>query len=383
MKYNSAILFILLLVLACTRFMSCTFISVKLSLIILYLSVTFLWLFFFKLLFISNKKKKYYPSALYVFLLSILPIFSWINCLVFHNQSFIHSLMAFIPHWVFIVYFYLVYRKVNPDSIIRIVLVFAFIRTTLTFIEQITYPIAPFALRMDGFDETGVYRELEQRNGFYRFLIADAYNIVLFSCIYTFCKYLQYFNYKFLLFFLFCTFGLYMDGSRQVMVALAVTLLLYPILVKGGNKLKYVFIIVVICGLAYRYYDVIFSELAEKTESDTDDMGGRILSYAYFLKPGSWSETIFGHGLPYKDSSWGRYMQYMHEMKVRPHDVGIIGAGYMIGWLNVLVFLFYFWGVIRKYWKNIDTSVKLYALTIIIMQELLGDIGESDSLILK
>lgn len=365
-KYYYIIAFLLLL---STKFMSyrdfrgpiATAMNLLLVLYMIFFLVVNLSFFF--------KSSKYYPSFPFVIAFSLLPVLTWFSCLVEHQQSLFNSFMAFVPHYFILSYFLMVKGKIRFENIVNLILAFAMIRTCLTLIEQITYPDVLFAFRMDMYDDYGRFNEVEVRSGFRRFLIGDAYFLVLFSGFYSFVKLSSEITVKFLAIFLLSILGIYMDGSRQVMVTFIISLLLYPIIGKNRGNIKYFLIILVLFIIIYTYSETFLGDIMSKTDEDLDTFNGRLSSYAYFGKNnGGILSKLFGHGIGNgSKTEWGRQLMSMHEIGLRPHDVGIVGALYMIGWPIVLSFVLYIVYVVRNNWRYVDVSVRLYILSMIFM----------------
>ena len=312
----------------------------------------------------------YYPSFNFIVLFSLLPILTWVSCYLAHGQEFYYSFGAFVPHYLILTYFIMTYYNVCPQSIVNIIIFFALLRTGLTFIEQFTYPNAPFSFRTERYNIYGNLIELEQRNGFYRFLIADAYAVVLFTVFYAFTKLMKHLSIKFLLFFLISCFGIYMDGSRQVIIAAIVPMILYPI-IKRGHKAKLksvIFICLLIFIVGYTYADALWGELLLKTQNQSADNFGRFFSFNYFME-NIWNlEAIFGNGIGFSDvTQWGKTLNELHDNQIRPHDVGIFGAIFMVGWVIVLSFCLYLWKIVIRNWKYISDSLRMYYISLVIM----------------
>lgn len=312
----------------------------------------------------------YYPSFNFIVLFSLLPVFTWISCYLAHGQEIYYSFGAFVPHYLLLTYFIMTYYNVRAQSIINIIIFFALLRTGITFIEQFTYPNVPFSFRTERYNIYGNLIEMEQRNGFYRFLIADAYAVVLFTVFYAFVQITKHLSIKYLLLFLISCFGIYMDGSRQVMIAAIVPMVLYPF-IKTGHTARLrsaIFIGLFLLIVGYAYADVLWDELLLKTQNQSADSFGRFFSFSYFMD-NIWNiEAIFGNGIGFSDTTqWGRTLNKLHDNQIRPHDVGILGAIFMVGWVIVLSFLIYLWCIVVKKWKYIDDTLRLYYISLLIM----------------
>jgi hypothetical protein len=185
--------------------------------------------------------RKDYPSAKYVKLFIFLPILSFLTCYFDRGQSFFESFDAYFPFLVICIYFYLHAFQIKTQDIINVIIIFALIRTGLTLIQQFTYPNYLFAFRKDRYDGYGVFHALEQRSGFYRYLIADAYFLVIFSIFYAFDKFISTSKKKYLLILLIGLLGIYMDQSRQILASTIACLFCFVFFLKNAKKsVKYV-----------------------------------------------------------------------------------------------------------------------------------------------
>lgn len=321
-----------------------------------------------------KKNSKEYISFPYVVLFFLYPLVTFIPCSIYHGQSFSQSLQALLPHWYISIYFLLIIFKFPVEKIIRCIIIFAIIRTGLTFFEQFTYPNVPFAFRMDGFnEELNKFVGVEVRSGFYRYLISDAYFLPLFSAIYSFVQFIQKRRTSFLLIFLVSCFGIYMDQTRQIMASLVLCLCLIPFIDSKKNFAKYIFIFIIIFAILASNFDVLFDELQERTIDDTTgDDNIRLLSYAYFFtNTGNLVTTLFGNGLSYPTSAYGIQDTDLHQIGLNTSDIGVVGALYLLGYVFITIFIMYYFFVVIKKWKSIDTYLRIYLISILINSPLI------------
>lgn len=332
------------------------------------ISKVYLALFFIFLLLKWRNIKSlalHFPSKNYVLLFLALPFITTFSCLSEHGQSLSSSLSVMFPHLILCVYFYLILSGVDKKDLIKIVILFALIRTSLTIIEQFTYPNVLFAFRMDKYNEYGVFIPLEMRSGFYRFLISDAYYLPMFAGFYAFSKLVENVTLKYLFVFLFCCFGLYMDQSRQIMFSFILCLTLLPLFKKNSQFLKYAFFIAIIVSVLYVYANVLFGETFLKTKDELNDDNIRVLSYTYyFTNTGSWLTTLFGNGFA-GDSMFGKEVSKLEDMGLFRVDIGIVGAIHLLGYVFIATFILYYINVVRKNWKYIDSPLQLMLISIL------------------
>ena len=197
-KKKAIICLLILLFFISTRYLSYTGFTNTYTQIPVGIAVVLLFLYALSNFSYFMNKKSIYPSSVFIYAFVFIPIFTWITCLVAHKQSIIDSIFAYIPHYLILAYFLMAKAKLGSKDIINIIILFAVIRTILIFIEQFTYPFAPFAHRMDSYDEYGHFVAVEQRSGFYRFMIGDAYFTVLFSGIYSFIRLIKHISLRYI-----------------------------------------------------------------------------------------------------------------------------------------------------------------------------------------
>lgn len=316
---------------------------------------------------IIRQKSRDYASFAFVTYFAFAPIITHISCYIEHSQSLISSIFVSISCFVFFIYFFCILKDVKEDQIVKFLIIVTLVKIGLTFIQQFTYPNILFSFTADKYDDEGIFRPIQYRSGFYRFLISDAYYLTVFLGFFSLCKYIQNKSIKYLVLFLIACFGIYMDQSRQIIFVYFIVLCLFPFITngKGNNKkmlpILFVLLLLVVLGLNY---DTLFGELVERTEDETNNESYvRFLSYEYFwTNTGGWITTLFGNGWAglsqYGDTL--RFMQDTYAM-VRP-DVGIVGALHKMGLVFILAYLLYYVTVVRKKWNYIDTEYKLILL---------------------
>lgn len=308
------------------------------------------------------------PSYKYVLALFLLPFLTHISCYIENGQSIFTSINAFSLRMILCIFFLLIYKKIPSQFLINLLVICALIRTGLTLIEQFTYPNVPFAFRMDGYDDEGVYKEVEIRSGFYRFLISDAYFLPMICGFYSFGKIFQKYSTKYILIFLFCCLGIYMDQTRQIMFSFLLCLAMTPLLNRGKKNLIIAMVLCLIGGIIYSNAEVLFGELGSQTSDDINSDNIRLLSYAYYWEnKGDIIATLFGNGVSGGEfSSYGLKLKRLQDVGLFTSDIGIVGAIYLYGLVIVSTFLLYYFYVVRKNWHYIDNYLRLMLISILI-----------------
>lgn len=329
---------------------------------LIYLATFFLWtLTLFSIKPNHRVKEKSYN---YVLLFALWPFLTAISSLVCNEQSFQASLIATLPHWALLSYFFCLKSRISTTTIIKIIIIFALIRTGLTVVQQFTYPSVLFSMRT-GIKEQGFVQD-EIRSGIHRFLISDAYYLPLFSGFYAYSKIISSkIKLKYILLFLISFVALYLDQSRQVIFSFIVALLITPLLSKSYKK-RYFSIVFLILLLFYFGYDFLLGELGEQTSNEFNEDNIRVFSYAYYWENlGNWFSAIFGNGFAGK-SEYGDTIVKMQDLGLWRVDIGIVGAIHIVGFGFVALFLAYCINVIFSSWRNIDLSIKLLFVSIFI-----------------
>lgn len=305
------------------------------------------------------------PSSRYILSFMLVPILSFIPCFIDRGQDVITSFRAYLPSGIWVLYFFLYEKKFNVQNVINIILIIAFLRIGITYIEQITYPIYYFANRTDGELENGLIREVEIRSGFRRYLISDTF-FSMFAIFYFYQKIIMNDKKRLINIVLFgiACFGLYMDQSRQFLASTFGSIALLSVFSSKsgvGGKVFFAFLIVFL----YVGYSFLFTELTTQTSEDINEDNIRVASYAFYFWD-YWESplgVLFGNGIP-GNSDYGNEI---HKIETMLHlyrtDIGIVGALSIGGICTVALFFLYYLKVIWKNWKYIDLYQQLFLIS--------------------
>ena len=307
-------------------------------------------------------------SSKYVLLFVFLPVVTIFSCWLTHGQSIVQTTRITWDHFIVIVYFFLIQKKIEPKLILKLLTICMFVKLGLTIIQQFTLPNTFFAARFEGYDEVrGVYMEQEIRSGIARFLISDAYYLYLIVAFRAFQKMRKKISVKSLVLFVLCCLGIYLDQTRQIMFSFLVTLLAISFF-KSKRKLVYLFVVGIIVLISLQFVNILFGELIEQTSNEADDDYIRLLSYTYYLTDyhGLFS-FLFGNGYGDHLSSWGKEIDYL-EVNLRLYrvDIGIVGAYHLLGAVFVFVMILYCFKVIKKNWSYIDEYLQMMLFSILV-----------------
>lgn len=305
------------------------------------------------------------PSSRYILSFMLIPILSFIPCFIDRGQDFITSFRAYLPSGIWVLYFYLYEKKFNYQNVINIILIIAFLRIGITYIEQFTYPNYYFANRTDVELENGLIREVEIRSGFRRYLISDTF-FSMFAIFYYYQKIIDKDKKRFrnIILFAIACFGLYMDQSRQFLASTFCSIAILTIFSSRssiGGKVFFIFLIIAL----YAGYSFLFSELTTQTYEDINEDNIRVASYAYYFWD-YWESplgVLFGNGIPGKSD----YGNEIHKIETTLHlyrtDIGIVGALSIGGICTVAMFFLYYLKVVWKNWKYMDLYQQLFLIS--------------------
>lgn len=302
------------------------------------------------------------PSKKYILGFIFLPMLSFISCYIEHGQSIIESMRAYIPLFVFFIYFYLHKNKLPAKYIIIILTIFAVARTSILIIEQFTYPNYLFAFRPEVYDDYGNLKQIEIRSGIYRYYISDTY-LSQFLIFYYFQKITEHFNSKEFLLFVFGLVGLYLDQSRQFMVTTIMAVIIITLLSSNFKHKKASLVFITILGIIiYFNVDILFGSLIEQTTSDMTKDNIRVMSYYTYFSDywGGFLSYIFGNGIP-GNSAYGAEISSMEtDYGLWRADIGIVGFFNQYGIVSVVFFFYFYLNFLRKKWNLIESHLKMF-----------------------
>lgn len=319
-------------------------------------------IFCLTLFLIYNYPKRECPSKFYVAGFILVPILSFIPCYLEHGQGFITSFRAYLPLFVLFLYYYFHRNHFKADTLINIITVFAVVRTIILITQQFTYPNYLFAMRPEGYNEMGVYREIEVRSGIYRYYISDSY-LSQFLIFYYFQKLTEKYTLKKLLLFVLGLVGLYLDQTRQFMATTACAIIIIAMLSsKYRHKNIAAFFILVVGITIYLNFDTLFGSLAEQTTEDFTKDNIRLLSYNFFFNEywGGPLSYIFGNGRPGQSAYGNEINNIATDLHLYRSDVGVVGFLNQYGIVSVLFFFLFYALFVRKNWKYIDMHLKMF-----------------------
>lgn len=310
-----------------------------------------------------------------ILLMTFLPLLSIYSCYSINGQSFATSLVVFRMHLGWLVYFYLLHKKVSLPSVLKTILVVGCIYMAITLIQQITYPLAPFGGRTVG---TAYAEEkalgVERRMGFYRFSVGGLSYCILAVFIVLANKVRHR---KVLLVLL--SLGVVASGNRQTMFSVFVAVVYYYLFSKNvKHKFIIMAVIFIACIFVYTFADAIFGKL---TNVGGDLESGRMPSYIFYSDKIMQSPLafLFGNGLP-GNSEYGLRIDIYENFHVTPSDIGLVGTAYYWGVLYVGTYLF-----LMLRWlvnKRLSTVYKAIVLSFLVCSPIASYLFEIEGFLL-
>ena len=315
-----------------------------------------------------RKKSSAMHSSGFLLAMILVPMLSIVPCFIENGQSPVDSLKAYLPFFLTFIYFILHYSRIRESDLVKMITILAVVRILIVVVQQVTFPSYLFSYRPEGFDASGVYREVEVRSGIYRFYVEDTY-LSMFLVFYYFERYLRKHSLPSLLLCALGFVGIYFDQSRQFMLSTVAAfgiVLLFSLKMKG--KWAVVLGVSVIAVLILRYAAALFGDLAEMTLEDIDEDNIRLVAYATYLLEiwGGPLSVIFGNGVPWKGAYADQMEYYSNTLRLYRADIGIVGALNAFGIVTVLVFLGFFIFFVGRNWKKLRPHLQMYYLAAII-----------------
>jgi hypothetical protein len=229
---------------------------------------------------------------------------------------------------------------VKESVVLRTFLVMAILIVLIQIIQQFTFPHAYFGVDNDTAALTHGREEIaEMRNGLWRFRLSGCafFTAPILFALWVWIK--KKLDMQGAIFFFLFLVSIYLTLTRQVMAACVLAIICSYFI--GGQKIqmKSVFLLLLLAFGLYYFYDLLFSELVERTADETEDDNIRVLSAYYFWNASleSISTFLLGMGRPCK----GEYEKLMNVLTESygfyPSDVGFIGKIYESGILYILL----------------------------------------------
>ena len=329
-------------------------------------------------LIIKRPRGPQYHFSYFVLLFSFLPFLSLINSLSLFNQGIRDGFIATLPSCIWLLYFVLHYLNVKEGTIMRAFLWCGLFIIGVQIIQQYTYPDAVFGVFTDEISmEKNLAGEIaRQRNGLWRF---NMNNNMYYTAPFLFAAWIwlkKRFDILLLVIIALFLVSTYLTLTRQVMVAMILTLVFSALFGTKRKKWKTILFVMVLLWGGYEYYDVLFESLEVQTEEES--LGARIFAFEYFWKDSmrSISTFLFGYGAPTGSSAFSDYVLHLgKDLKCFASDVGFVGVNWKFGILYVLSSFYFLFFLFYKMRKVVPGYIRLFVLYVSIMSIMIFPLG--------
>ena len=308
----------------------------------------------YSLLFKKGIESKILDKFILFFMLSI--IISMVMANLFWDQTFINSFKEYKYFYIYFLYFIPVLFEIEPERLLRILVIFFILTIGIFIIDYITFPDPLFA-----------WQNEERRDGITIFFYGQGFTFL--GGFYFLNKYIT--DKKLIYLLLFGVAGVclfFLTQSRMNLLALGLGLFLI-LLTSNFNKKYLIAIGLVALGIiAYTSTD-IFSGVKEASQDQTknykDDI--RVQAQNYFLNEfqGGTPTMIFGNGFPSADSKLGLESLRGNLLGYWTADVGLTGIFSYFGILGVIIWLILFYYVFKIKVSENSIYIKAYFLALL------------------
>lgn len=277
---------------------------------------------------------------------------SMISCKIFRGQSIMESIRAMPSYLGILFYFFLKWKKVSLSTI-QTALIYLVITFDVLYIAQ--YYLIDYGINFLNIDDWMLSDSTEGNR--LRVMSSGLYSLGMF---YGMVQWYITHKRKFLLLFVAGAFVMLLTGYRQFLLSslLAILFMLYKL--DKRIKLKHIGMILVVVAVGYALYQIPAVQQKIAGMIERNDTGAsldnkdyiRVVQWEFFnyeyFKNGI--EHFFGSGLPFVESSFGKYFQTLTDSGLQYVDWGIIGVSWMLG---VITFIGYIWMALMAILKKV------------------------------
>lgn len=288
-------------------------------------------------------------------------VLSMLSCYINRNQSIIESIKAMPNYFGLLFYFFLKWKKVTlpvlQNSLLKLIVVF-----NILYIAQ--FYLIDYGINFLNIDDWMLSDATEGNR--IRVMSSGLYSIGMFYGIVQW--YITHKN-KYLFFFVFGVFIMLLAGYRQFIFSLLLTLLFMLYKIDKGIKMKHIGILLclTLIGFILIHIPAIGQKIAGMAERN--DMGAsldnsdyiRVIQWNFFNDnyfQNDW-EHFFGSGLPFTESSFGKYFKTLTDSGLQYVDWGIIGVSWMLG---ITTAVGYVWLALKVIFRKVPTQYMYVSL---------------------
>ncbi|MDO5524864.1 MAG: hypothetical protein Q4F85_02110 [Prevotella sp.] len=287
--------------------------------------------------------------------LASLPLLSIISLCLFGNEALTHSVRYFLEPMVLYVYFLLLRRNTNSNTIISLFLFWGTIIGCIFIVQQIFPENALFGVFNEKqMLESGIKENVTMRNDLYRYRLDSFFYVSYFCCFYSWNKLRNKLSVSNLFIFAFFLLSIYLYLTRQILIIVLLVIIVSVVINKF--KLKVLLPILLIGYILYLYADILFASLLESTQNDISSDYIRYFSYSFFWNKCIDNPIVFliGNGhMPNLELNWGNNYVFFAS------DIGIVGALYYYGVLWIIAYLFMFYKI-AIYYKHVPHYLLMF-----------------------
>lgn len=287
-----------------------------------------------------------------IFWLYFVGIFcSLVSCKYFRGQSFIESLKV-LPYFLGICFYFLLKnKKVTPQIVEKSLLILIWIFDVL-YIAQ--YYLLPYGYNFLGIDDWMIKEGSELGGTRLRVMSSGLYIVGLF---YGLSKWYITKQKKYLPLFLLGVFIMLLTGYRQFIASLFVTIFfMFYIFDRKITVKQWKYMV----GFSFiAFFLLMIPAVQEKIlgmqernalgQNLTDDDYIRVAQFYFFTNDyfTDGVEYFFGSGIPFPNSSFGKWFENYHLLGMQYVDWGIIGVSWVLGILTAVAIVLFFLKGIR------------------------------------
>lgn len=287
--------------------------------------------------------------------------FSIIGGFLIYGNNPINSAIGGLDHSFILIYFILYFNQVQEEHLIKVMLVLTIIITSILFIQQITFPFAPFGLKSIE-DVQNPNDIIEIRNGLIRYRIAS-HTFLLFTAFFYWDKLSRQIKITSIIAFGIAILGIYLLLTKQLIATAIITISISILLIRN-TKIKVITfcLLITLCFVGFIYKDILFGEMIDSAKEQASEDDIRVLSAYFFLDKilSNPIGLILGNGYPTLLEQWGERNGYWVS------DVGIIGETFLYGIIYISVYIQILWKT-YKYRKRLPLYIKMYIISTLLI----------------
>ncbi|MBE9662413.1 hypothetical protein [Mucilaginibacter myungsuensis] len=287
--------------------------------------------------------------------LMLIPLFSAIPANIFHQQSYVHSILAAKHYLLFLFYFYLKTKRIDFESIEKLIVGLGVVVAIIYIVQTVTFPITFFQVIKDTNDVA-----FEVRANVVRILFFEP-TYMVFALLYYGNKLVKERNIKNIVFLGICVTGVMLTATRQIIFfSIGSLMMLYLLTLNFRSVRTYSFLILFVVIAAVfvgvgggKYLDSLINLTQRQDVTGADYVRLRAFNFYLYDYMPSIVNYIIGNGVNYGDSAYGKEMLDLEQGQgLYRSDIGLVGALNLFGIIYILPIFFIFLKVFRAKLHN-------------------------------